>query len=165
MIGHIFTKFFKTASVLAMATWLCTSCSSISFWSSEPAQLKMTIKADANSNPNIDNEPTSVSVQIVQMNTDEIFLKAPFLELYNDANATLATSFISSKTIDSVLPATTEEVQVRLAQNTTHIGVIVGFAQYDNTNGKAVFAVEDSDDDLELELFINGVKLELKEKD
>ncbi len=156
-------KYLVALFLIFGAVTLC-GCS-LKFWGSEPPKLIVNINADDKINPNIDDEATSVSVQIVQLGSDEMFNKALFIDLYNDANGVLGPDFISSKTLSSVLPNSKEHVEVRLAEKTAFVGAVVGFSQYDNASGKVILPVKDTSSDLELELYINGVKAELKKKD
>jgi type VI secretion system protein VasD len=130
-----------------------------------PPELKIVLKTDDKLNPNIDNEPTAVSVQIIQLTSDEVFTKALFIDLYNDSIGVLGSSYISGKLITSVNPSSTEELNIRLNENTAFIGVVVGFSQYDNNNGKAIIPIKDSSEDNQLELQINGIRIELKKKE
>ena len=158
-------KNFKLFIALTLSACLFSGCSSLMWWDKVPPKLIVNIKTDENINPNIDNEATPVSIEIVQLESDDVFVKTPFIEMYNNAHASLKNTFVSSKIVRSINPSSELKIDVLLNARTNFIGAIVGFSQYDNYNGKIVIPIKNKGKDKELQLFINGLKVELKEKD
>ncbi len=151
-------------SLLTVASLVTLSGCSYFFGESEPPQLRMYISASKDINPNIDDEPTPVTVRVYQLNDNEMFIKNSFIDIYNDPEKVLGKSLIISRSHDGVLPATDVKIEMELDPNAKFVGVIAGFANYDNENGKALIKTQRQDKDQVFELKIEKLRLMLKEK-
>ncbi|MGN1392581.1 MAG: type VI secretion system lipoprotein TssJ [Succinivibrionaceae bacterium] len=158
-------KFFYKLFILCITIYLLSGCSVLMWWDKDPPKLIVNVTTDDKINPNIDNEPTSVSVQVIQLNSDELFNKGMFIDIYNNASDILGPTYLNSKTEESITPSSTRTIEMNLEPKTTYVAIIAGFSQYDDTNGKAILGIVNKNKDKELNLSIKGSRLELKEKE
>ena len=165
----MFSEKFKKSSLAGacvLISMISCGCSTIASWfEKDPAKVICHITTDATVNPNIDNEATAVTLQLLQLNNPELFNQGQFIDLYTRTAEVLNASLVANTTVNSVLPNSQTTADPLLNDKTTHIAVLAGFSKYDNSNAKAIIPIKNKGDTIELDLNITGLKMELKLKE
>jgi len=98
------------------------------------------ITASSDINPDIQGRPSSVVVRIFQLTNKLNFENASYDELLGSEYNALGTEFIN---LDEYLidPDTKTEIELKISENTTFIGVAVGYRSVDMVTWRTVMSV------------------------
>lgn len=158
-------KYFFINLFVVMSLLTVNGCSHY-FWQDDvPPCLTVEVITDETINPNIDNESTPITVQVLQLNDNEMFAKNRFIDIYNDPDKVLGKSLVSSKYNSGINPSSSVKIPMDLNKDTKYVAAIAGFSKYDSDNGKIIIPIKNKQKDLTLELKISGTKLMLNTKD
>ncbi|MDQ0314296.1 type VI secretion system lipoprotein TssJ [Amorphus orientalis] len=105
-----------------------------------PTTLNITMSANAQLNPNVDDEPSPVVVRIYELKSAQSFNQAEFFQLYDDDTKTLGPDLVA-KTEYEIAPGTTKKIKKTTPDETAYIAVLAGFRDIDSATWRASAAV------------------------
>lgn len=118
-----------------------------------PGTLETTVKTDAELNPNADNNPSPVMVQIFQLKDDARFKKADYTVLIDEPEKTLGNDLLKSYQ-HYFNPGEEQKLpEIVLLEQTRFIGIVSAYRNIDNAQWRTIHPVnEGSSYRLELNL-------------
>ena len=140
----MFSIFFRILGVCAFCGFLA-ACG--------PGTLETTVKADAELNPNADNAPSPIMVQIFQLKDDVRFNKSDYVQLINEPDKALGNDLLKSYQ-HFFNPGEQQKLpDVVLLEQTRFIGIVSAYRNIDNAIWRTIHPVkEGSSYDLEVDL-------------
>ncbi|MFT6895918.1 MAG: type VI secretion system protein VasD [Paraglaciecola sp.] len=119
----------------------------------------ITLRAEANINPDIDGRPSPVLVRIYELKSATAFNNADFFALYDRDVAELAADFVKRDDLE-LKPLQVIELSRELAPETRYLGIIAAFRSINDAKWKQVIEIEpDSNSTLLIELSENDIKV------
>ncbi|WP_367113714.1 type VI secretion system lipoprotein TssJ [uncultured Vibrio sp.] len=119
------------------------------------------INADDTINPSSTSTGNPVVVRLYQLNAKQVFLQAPFIELYNQDEQVLSSSLISKQVLPIVIPSSSTKIEFDLNKDTLFLAIFVEFANYQQSEPKVISALpEDTEQYLQLNLTGNKAEFE-----
>ncbi|HMU66308.1 MAG TPA: type VI secretion system lipoprotein TssJ [Cellvibrionaceae bacterium] len=103
--------------------------------------LKLTIQADMDINPDANNRPSPVFVRMYELKSPMIFHQADFMTLYNKDKAVLEADFVNRQDLKIFVPGDKRESNLVLNPGTKFVALYAEFLQYQNANYKVIFPV------------------------
>ena len=98
------------------------------------------ISASDNINPDINGTPSSVVVRVFQLSNKINFENASYEQLFADSGNSLGTEFIAVNEY-LVDPGKRIELDLEISENTTYIGVVVGYRSVDMVTWRTIESV------------------------
>lgn len=139
---------------------LLTGCS---FWQVEAPQLVININAAWNINSNIEGIPSPVELKIYQLSDSSAFTASDFLQIFSDDQGTLKAELLLVRQLPSIFPGESRQTIIPLAVNAKYIGIIAGFANYEEAKNKIIFQPVIENKTL-VNIEIDGINLSVSEK-
>ncbi len=126
------------------------------------ATLQITVAASPLINPDLDGRPSPVVVRLYQLGSPDAFKQADFSHLYEADEKTLGKSMLGK--FDSIMIPGGIQVYSfkKVDPQTTFIGVVVGFRNYDGAKWHALYAMQGKDE-TNLRCNISRLAVEIKE--
>ncbi|MEZ9233523.1 type VI secretion system lipoprotein TssJ [Vibrio amylolyticus] len=145
--------------------WLAFITAFLFGCSSDPVPTYTTqtfgIKADATINPSSTSEGNPVVVRLYQLTAKQVFLQAPFIDLFNQDEQVLSSSLISKQVLPIVIPSSNTTVEFDLNKDTLFLAVFVEFANYQQSEPKVISALPtEAEQYLQLNLIGNKAAFE-----
>ncbi|MCK6265152.1 type VI secretion system lipoprotein TssJ [Vibrio sp. ZSDE26] len=119
------------------------------------------VKADDTINPSATSKANPVVVRLYQLNEKQVFLQAPFIELYTQDEQVLSSSLISKQVLSIVMPNSSNIIDIDINKNTLFLAVLVEYANYQQSEPKVV-SVLPSEEEQYLQLNLTGNKAEFE---
>jgi len=116
---------FLVLSILVM-----TGCAS---GPPKPSNVKLTLRAAADVNPDGNGRPSPVVVRIYQLKTDTAFVKAEFFALYDDEKKALGEDLLTKSNEFTLGPGDSSPAPISVAPDAKFIGVIAAYRDYRNS--------------------------------
>ncbi|OIN25659.1 type VI secretion system lipoprotein TssJ [Vibrio barjaei] len=137
---------------------------SITACSSDPVPVttaySMTVNADDTINKYQSDSANPVVVRLYQLASKESFEQSSFITLYNTDHQALGSSLVVKQVLPSVMPDSNQTISLDINKNTQYIAALVEYANYRESNGKAVTAVP-TDGESSIALRLSGLNVEL----
>lgn len=103
--------------------------------------LKLTVVADADTNPDHAMKSSPVVIRFYELNSPLAFEKADFVDIYERDEKLLGKDMVGKQVLRPVLPGEQREEVLVLNKGTTHVALYAEFAQYQGSTFKVVFPV------------------------
>jgi len=103
--------------------------------------LRLTIQADMDINPDANNRPSPVFVRMYELKSPMIFHQADFMTLYSKDKAVLDADFVNRQDLKIFVPGDKRESNLVLNPATRFVALYAEFLQYQNANYKVIFPV------------------------
>lgn len=100
-------------------------------------RLPMTLTATADANPNARGTPQPIVVRVYQLRSDQAFLKADQLELFDDEQKVLGQEFLG-RTEYLLAPGEKQTHEINFAGDAVYVGVAAGFFNIRNAQWRQV---------------------------
>jgi type VI secretion system protein VasD len=126
----------RSSVLLAAAIVLMAGCKS---GPPKPAQVRLTIQASKDVNPDESKRPSPVIVRVFQLKVSDAFKAADFFPLYDDDQKLLAQDLIKREEFQ-VRPGETLAVPLSVAGEAKFVGVLVAFRDYRSAQWRTVVA-------------------------
>lgn len=117
--------------------------------------LKLILDVGKNINPDEKHSASPLYLRLYELNSDKVFARLDFLELYENDSALLGKDLIAKQELDAVLPGVSREEQFVLNPDTRYVGLLAEFYQYKGSKFKVVFPVTPKN------VFENKVRVEI----
>lgn len=121
---------FLALLVLAMAGCLSTP--------PKPSNVKLTLRATSDVNPDGNGRPSPVVVRVYQLKTDVAFAGAEFFALYDDEKKALGADLIAKSDEFTLGPGDSNPAPIAVAPDAKFIGVIAAFRDYRNAQWRVI---------------------------
>jgi type VI secretion system protein VasD len=105
----------------------------------KPAQIRLTLQAAKDVNPDANNQPSPVVVRVFQLKVSDAFNSAEFFALYDDDQKLLAQDLIKREEF-LVRPGDNVTVPIEVAGEAKFIGVTAAFRDYRQSQWRVVVA-------------------------
>ncbi|MEI9698247.1 type VI secretion system lipoprotein TssJ [Moellerella wisconsensis] len=128
-------KKIKIIIILLVSGLFISSCSLIDLFRTGGILL-VSIRAEDNINPTINNQPAPVTLRIYQLKDNVIFDERNFIELYHKDDDLLKNDLLSKRIIPSIYPSSEKEITLPLIEGTQYIAIIVEFSNYRSSANK-----------------------------
>jgi len=106
-----------------------------------PNTFNIAINADAKVNPDKDGRPSPVVLRIYELNSDAIFNKSEFFDLYDNDKEILEKTFVNKQEME-LNPNESRKVGFELNSKTKFVGFLVAYQDIDSAKWREVVAVE-----------------------
>jgi len=126
----------KQLALIGMLSILIAACGSTG---EKKVDFTYLISAADNINPDITGRATSVVVRVYQLSNKINFENASYQDLFLESGNSLGTEFIAVNEY-LVDPGTSKELDVEISENTTYIGVVVGYRSVDMVTWRTIKA-------------------------
>lgn len=103
--------------------------------------ITLKIESAPNLNPDHQGESAPVFIRFYELNSDEAFAGADFIELYERDKSVLGDSFVQRRKLPRIAPGESREHEMVLDANTRYVGLLAEFFQYDGATYKVVVPV------------------------
>ncbi|WP_051356450.1 type VI secretion system lipoprotein TssJ [Azorhizobium doebereinerae] len=100
----------------------------------------ITIRADANVNPNQDGTPSPTVIKLYDLKAQTNFMSASFFELLDSDVTRLGPEMLSKQEVE-ILPGTTRDVDHQITGDVKFLGVIAGFRNINSAQWRAIVEV------------------------
>ncbi len=125
--------------------------------------LPITVRVEASDNLNwANNTANPVALRVYQLTNAERFQQADFISLFQSDKQLLAEQLVELKRIYPILPATTQDITVKLLPTTRFLAVVAEFTDYQNLVTSSVIELPEdisAETDIWLGLQSTGVRL------
>ncbi len=111
---------------------------------SDPTQLKLTLDASPQLNPNTESQPTPTVMRIYDLKSVDKFNAASFFQIYDADTTTLGGDMLSRKEY-VIEPGQAQKIDTTADSASQYIGVLVAFRSLVGSNWRAVIKVEPHD--------------------
>lgn len=98
---------------------------------------KITVRADANINPNQSGVPSPVVIKLYDLKAQTNFMAATFFELFDNDIARLGPEMLSKEVVE-IVPGTTREVDHTITGDVKYLGVIAGFRDISSAQWRSI---------------------------
>ncbi|MCX7122470.1 MAG: type VI secretion system lipoprotein TssJ [Gammaproteobacteria bacterium] len=117
-------------SLIVGAIFLLCGCSS----------LDTKISASSDINPDLNGNPSPISVSVFELSDSRAFIAADFIHLYTEAPTTLGSSLLAERNL-MLVPGTTEAVSLPFVKGVTAIAYVAAYQNLTNTNWREIVSV------------------------
>jgi len=148
-----------------MTKWLVLLSVFLYGCSSDPTpaitKYKLVVNADASINQYQNKVSNPVVVRLYQLTDQQVFKQLAFIDLYSNDVQLLGASLVSKQVLPIVLPGSKKDMEIDVNKNTQYIATLVEFANYQNSEPKAVSILPTKSNQY-LQLDLTGNKSTLK---
>ncbi len=103
--------------------------------------LKLTVDAASDINPDEKNKPSPLYVRLYELKSPQLFEKSDFIEIYERDEDVLGADFIAKQELKRFVPGTERTEKLVLSKETRYIGLFAEFFEYGDAKYKIVFPV------------------------
>lgn len=129
-------------AVFALALTACSSQESkVGGMLNLETNMTLTLQADANINPDHQDESSPVFIRLYELKSRNAFDGADFIELYERDKAVLGDTFVQRRKLSRIAPGESREHDLVLDNNTRYVGLVAEFFQYQDAAYKVIFPV------------------------
>jgi type VI secretion system protein VasD len=132
---------FPLLLCVIMALTSCTKVNGTGKTIGLDTDLRLTIHAEQDINPDAKNRPSPVFVRMYELKSPMVFHQSDFMTLYTKDKATLEADFINKQDLKIFVPGDTREANLVLNPGTRYVALYAEFLQYQNANYKVIFPV------------------------
>jgi type VI secretion system protein VasD len=141
MIKHFRSDRMRTLRAMLIAClWVScvalASCGAAPPPKPQPVNVKLTIAASADVNPDAQNRPSPIVIRIYQLKDDAAFKDADFFALYDKEEATLAATLVSRAEFE-LAPGERHTADFAISPDTRFIGVAAAYRDIRNAQWRA----------------------------
>jgi type VI secretion system protein VasD len=104
----------------------------------KPSNVKLTLRATADVNPDGNGRPSPVVVRIYQLKSDTAFAGAEFFALYDDEKKALGPDLLAKSDEFTLGPGDSNPTPISVAPDAKFIGVIAAYRDYRNAQWRVV---------------------------
>lgn len=102
---------------------------------------KVTIRADANINPNSSGEPSPTVIKLYDLKAQTNFMAASFFDLLDNDVKTLGPEMLSKQEVE-IVPGTTIDVDHKITGDVKYLGVIAGFRDISSAQWRTILELK-----------------------
>lgn len=102
-------------------------------------KARMTLKAEAQINPDATGRPSPVVVRVYQLKTEDKFAAADFFALFDDDQKTLGADLLGREEAE-LTPGESREMQFAVSRDAKFVGVMAAFRDIRNSRWRVVQA-------------------------
>ena len=141
--------------LVAATLLLLIACSTAGIMGDGVTDLTLHITVAGDVNPDENDRPSPVFLQVMELRDTTAFKSADYLDLYRDARAELGASYINSTEIGPLFPSSTRTEKLRLNTVTSAVGFLGGFNRYNDMQTTQSLELVPGKD-LEINILIDG---------
>ncbi|TVP91894.1 MAG: type VI secretion system lipoprotein TssJ [Pseudomonadaceae bacterium] len=142
-------------SLLALSA--CSSVSRLSPWS-DLTKLDLTLEASSDLNPDLNQRPSPVVVQLFELRHPSTFANADFFSLYQQPKQTLSLDLLGHEELE-VRPGQELELKLTTHEDSRYLGVIVAYRDMTDAEWRAVVPLnQQAQNQTTLNLDANGIR-------
>jgi type VI secretion system protein VasD len=120
--------------------FLATVCLALSACASGPPKTdkaRMTLKAEAQINPDATGRPSPIVVRVYQLKSDEKFAAADFFALFDDDQKALGADMLGREEAE-LTPGEAREMQFAVSRDAKFVGVMAAFRDIRNSRWRVI---------------------------
>lgn len=133
-------NFKITLLLLTLITF--TACSTVNEWVGTKlgfdTDLTLTLKVDADINPDDKNKPSPLFVRLYQLKETKMFDRADFIGLYERDKEVLGADFVAKQELKRLIPGESREEKFVLNKETKYIALYAEFLNYKAAEYKVI---------------------------
>ncbi|CAA0084123.1 Uncharacterised protein [BD1-7 clade bacterium] len=134
--------------------------------SSAPKQYMLTINIHAakNINPNLQGKPSPLEIRVYELSDDLAFTQNTFITLFESDQEALKDTLLLKRVFIGVEPGSKRTHKLPLAAKTHYLGILGGFADYQQASNKKTTAITVKDNVI-VDIFIDGTSITTRKQD
>lgn len=129
---------FKVFTLMITGVLLMAGCVSVL---ERPTYTILDFKAAQELNPDINNKPSPVVVNVFELASRNVFDSTDFFDLYEDPDAILKGDLVSKKELQ-YWPGQMNQVKLSLNEDTRFIAVVAAYRDIDNARWRTVISAD-----------------------
>lgn len=138
----VLNRCFLLLALVALALAGCSSRESkVGGMLNLQTDLKLTLEAAQNINPDVQGSPSPVFLRVYELNSKEAFEQADFIELYERDRSALGDTLVQRRQLPRLVPGETRSHKLVLDSGTRYVGVMAEFFQFEDSVHKIVVPV------------------------
>lgn len=142
-------------SLLALTA--CSSAGRLSPWSNL-TKIDLTLEASSDLNPDLNQRPSPVVVQLFELRHPSTFANADFFSLYQQPKQTLSLDLLGHEELE-LRPGQHLELKLTTDENTRYLGVVVAYRDMSDAEWRAVVPLnQQAQNRTTLHLDANGIR-------